>query len=112
MRRAKVPSATTTTTSRPGYLACPACGSGELLPLAVEPGLSGCHSCGSAFDGAIVGTLEQVVGLPDALGKHACEECGHPEMRCLPDGVFHCPACGSEVLPIGPPPSLHESIVE
>ena len=27
------------------------------------------------------------------------EECGHPEMCRLPDGVFHCPACGSEVLP-------------
>ncbi len=78
MRRAKGP---LTTTSRLGHLACPVCGSGELLPLAVEPGLAGCHSCGCAFDGAIVGTLEQVVGLPDALGKHACEECGHPGLR-------------------------------
>jgi hypothetical protein len=24
-------------------------------------------------------------------------------MRRLPDGVQHCPACGSEVLPIGSP---------
>ena len=24
-------------------------------------------------------------------------------MRFLPDGTFHCPACGSEVLPIGTP---------
>jgi hypothetical protein len=39
--------------------------------------------------------------LPEALGKHACE-CGHPEMRLLPGGVFHCPACGSEVVPIEP----------
>jgi uncharacterized Zn finger protein (UPF0148 family) len=45
-------------------------------------------------------TLQQIVALPDALGEHACE-CGHPEMRRLPDGTFHCPACGSEVLPIG-----------
>ena len=44
-------------------------------------------------------TLEQVAALPDAIGGHACE-CGHPEMRRLPDGVFHCVACGSEVLPI------------
>jgi len=44
-------------------------------------------------------TLEQIIALPDALGKHACE-CSHPEMSPLPDGVFHCPACGSEVLPI------------
>jgi uncharacterized Zn finger protein (UPF0148 family) len=43
--------------------------------------------------------LRQITALPDVLGSHACE-CGHPEMRCLPDGVFHCPSCGSEVLPI------------
>jgi len=43
--------------------------------------------------------LRQITDLPDALGGHACE-CGHPEMRCLPDGTFHCPACGSEVHPI------------
>ncbi|HEX2183234.1 MAG TPA: hypothetical protein VHH10_13200 [Rubrobacteraceae bacterium] len=36
------------------------------------------------------------------VGYHACE-CGHPGMRLLPDGVFHCPACGSEVLPIEKP---------
>jgi hypothetical protein len=44
-------------------------------------------------------TLEQISALLDALGKHACE-CGHPEMRHLPDLAFHCPACGAEVLPI------------
>jgi hypothetical protein len=46
----------------------------------------------------VLRTLEQIVALPDALGEHACE-CGHPEMRHLPGGVFHCPACGSEVVP-------------
>jgi ribosomal protein L37AE/L43A len=45
-------------------------------------------------------TLEQIINLPDALGKHPCE-CSHPEMSRLPDGVFHCPSCGSEVLPFG-----------
>ncbi len=44
-------------------------------------------------------TLSQITALPDSLGRHPCE-CGHPEMRRLPDGIFHCPACGSEVLPI------------
>ncbi len=97
MRRAKVPPRTTT--SRPNHLVCPVCGSGELLPR--ESSLAGCDSCGSAFDGAVLGALQQIVALPDALGKHACEECGHPEMRCLPDGTFHCPACGSEVLAAG-----------
>jgi len=43
--------------------------------------------------------LRSIGTLPEALGSHACE-CGHPEMRRLPDGVFHCPACGSEVFPI------------
>jgi DNA-directed RNA polymerase subunit RPC12/RpoP len=47
-----------------------------------------CPVCGS-------GKLE----LRGLLGSHACE-CGHPEMRHLPDGVFQCPSCGSEVFPI------------
>jgi hypothetical protein len=47
--------------------------------------------------------LRSISALPEALGSHACEECGHPEMRLLPDDTFHCPACGSEVLPIGAP---------
>jgi hypothetical protein len=45
-------------------------------------------------------TLRSICALPDALGRHACEECRHPEMRLLPDGTYHCPACGSEVLSV------------
>jgi ribosomal protein L37AE/L43A len=82
--------------SRPGRIVCPACGSGELRLR--EAGLAGCVSCGRDLEGAVLRFLEQLVALPDALGAHACE-CGYPEMRRLPDGVFHCPACGSEVLP-------------
>ncbi len=81
--------------SRPHAIICPLCGMGEL-------GLSGgvrCDSCARVIEGAVLRTLEQVIALPDALGKLACE-CGHPEMRRLPDGVFYCPACGSEVIPI------------
>ena len=44
-------------------------------------------------------TLREIIGLPDALGSRPCEY-AHPEMRVLPDGVFHCPAGGTEVLPI------------
>ncbi len=44
-------------------------------------------------------TLREISKLPGSLGSHACD-CGHPEMRRLPDSVFHCPACGAEVLPI------------
>jgi hypothetical protein len=61
--------------------------------------MAGCDSCGLSVEGALFRTLEQIATLPDAVGAHACE-CGHPEMRRLPDGVFHCPACGSEVLPL------------
>jgi ribosomal protein L37AE/L43A len=90
----KVPSRTM---SRPCSIVCPACGRGELGNR--EHRLDGCDLCGCVFDGAIVGTLEQIAALPDALGKHGCG-CGHPEMRSLPGGVFHCPACGSEVIPL------------
>ncbi len=55
--------------------------------------------CGYAPSRGSLEALRQIISLPDALGKHACEECGHPEMRCLLDGVSHCPGCGSEVLP-------------
>ncbi len=83
--------------SRLHHIICPACGSGELRAWGLE--LAGCDSCGLSVEAAIFRTLEQIATLPDALGAHACE-CGHPEMRRLPDGVFHCPACRSEVLPI------------
>jgi hypothetical protein len=83
-------------TSRPGRIVCPACGSGKLR---VRAGLAGCDCCDCDRDKAILRSIEQIVALPDAIGDHACE-CGHPEMRRLPDGVFHCPACGSEVLPL------------
>ncbi len=91
----KIPSRAT---SKPNSIVCPACGRGELLGTQ-ELELAECDSCGHAFEDAVLRTLEQIVALPDALGEHACE-CGHPEMRRLPDGVFHCPACGSEVVPL------------
>ena len=92
-------------TSRPGRIVCPACGSGELRfrgPTLLQfrrPALAECDSCGRNVDGAVLRVLEQIVALPDAIGDHTCD-CGHPKMRKLPDRVFHCPACGSEVLPL------------
>jgi ribosomal protein L37AE/L43A len=99
-------SCTTTTSSRSGHLVCPACESSELQPQA--HGLASCASCACLFSGTVLNVLARIATLPEARGKHACE-CGHPEMRCLPDGVFHCPACGSEVLPIvgGPISGVH-----
>jgi len=89
---------TSTTPSRPGHLVCPACESGELQPHA--HGLASCAFCDCLFSSAVLKVLAWIAAFPEAQGKHACEECHHPEMRLLPDKVFHCPVCGSEVLPI------------
>ena len=83
--------------SRPDFMICPLCEGAELR--LDGNGSARCDSCVRIVEGAVIETLEQIAGLPDALGEHACE-CGHPEMRRLPDGVFHCPACGSEVVPL------------
>jgi len=48
--------------------------------------------------GATLEALRQITDLPDAVGRHACE-CGHPEMRLLPDATRHCPSCAKEVAP-------------
>jgi transcription elongation factor Elf1 len=83
-------------TSKPNsILFCPACGHGELGTRGLD--LAERDSCGHNVEGAILKTLEQIVALPDAFGELACE-CGNPEMRRLPDSVFHCPACSSEVV--------------
>jgi ribosomal protein L37AE/L43A len=82
------------------HIICPLCEFGELVLLG--PGFARCGSCGLPLLGSMLDTLREIVGLPDALGAHPCE-CGHPEMRRLPDGVYHCPACGSEVLPVEVP---------
>jgi hypothetical protein len=80
--------------SRPGVLICPHCEAGELRPYGIAVG---CDLCGRLVEDGIVRTIGQINALADALGGHACE-CGHHEMRRLPDGVCHCPACGSEVI--------------
>jgi hypothetical protein len=84
--------------SRPDHLVCPACGYGALRPRGPLSRSAECESCCCVFGGGSVVMLKQIVALPDAMGKHACEY-GHPEMRSLPDGTFHCPACRSEVVP-------------
>jgi ribosomal protein L37AE/L43A len=75
---------------------CPSCEAGELS----SGGQGGvqCSLCAFAPSRSFLQALRQIVTLPDALGRHACEECGHPKMRRLPDGVSHCPGRGSEVL--------------
>jgi ribosomal protein L37AE/L43A len=78
---------------------CPRCEIGEIS--AMGSAVASCDFCGRAVDGTILESLQQIVSLPEVIGSHACE-CGHPEMRRLPDEVYWCPACGSEVLPPKP----------
>ena len=54
--------------------------------------------CGCVVSRDVLEIIRQIAALPDAVGGHACE-CGHPEMRLLPNGIYRCPACGSEILP-------------
>lgn len=83
--------------SRTHHIVCPFCESGEIVLLGL--GFARCGSCGMPLIGSMLETLRDIVGLPDAFCGHPCE-CGHPEMRRLPDAVFHCPACGAEVIPV------------
>jgi hypothetical protein len=91
--------------SRFDYLICPQCEAGRLYPSGRNS--MTCQSCGIRLRGAMLETLRCISTLPDALGSHACE-CGHPEMRLLSDGTYHCPACGSEVLPVDVPSAPSE----
>jgi ribosomal protein L37AE/L43A len=81
-------------------LRCPFCEVHELEPSGNDS--ARCTSCGAFLGGALLVTLVQISALPLAVGRHACE-CGHPEMRLLPDGVYRCPACASEVTPVSHP---------
>ena len=83
-------------------LTCPFCSEAELR--AFGRNSLRCDECGGVLGGALLETLSKIVALPEATGGHACE-CGHPEMRRLPDDVYRCPACGSEVTPITAPVS-------
>jgi ribosomal protein L37AE/L43A len=78
-------------------LTCPFCEAHELQPFGSNA--ARCEYCGGILAGALLHTLSSITWLPDAAGRHACER-RHPEMRRLPDGVYRCPACGSEVVPV------------
>jgi ribosomal protein L37AE/L43A len=81
-------------------LTCPVCEAGRLSAFGRES--ARCDSCGCLMGGLVLRMLREITDLPEPTGSHACE-CGHPEMRRLPDGVYWCPACGSEVLPVHSP---------
>jgi ribosomal protein L37AE/L43A len=57
-----------------------------------------CASRDNFLTGTLLETLRHIVDLRDAIGSHACE-CGHPEMKRVPDAGYWCHACSSEVLP-------------
>jgi ribosomal protein L37AE/L43A len=95
------------TASGPSHTVCPFCEADGLVLLG--PGFARCRSCGLPLLGSALQTLLDIAGLPVSLGEHPCE-CGHPEMRELPGGVFHCPACGSEVLPVEIPDTRRKKL--
>src|SRR5215211_3789814 len=82
-------------------LTCPFCEVDELRPFGHNS--ARCGSCGGLLSGTLLETLHKKVKLPDVVGGHACE-CGHPEMRQLPDGVYRCPACGEDLRAAGRAP--------
>lgn len=85
------------TASDTSPLTCPFCEASELSDFGRNS--ARCDACGGVLGGDFLDSLRRIVTLPDTIGRHACE-CGHPEMRRLPDNVYRCPACGSEVLPL------------
>jgi ribosomal protein L37AE/L43A len=78
-------------------LTCPFCEASKLKDFGRNS--ARCYACGGILGGDFLELLRGISVLPDTIGRHACE-CGHPEMRLLPDGVYRCPACGAEVLPL------------
>ncbi|HEV2093636.1 MAG TPA: hypothetical protein VGR18_10770 [Rubrobacter sp.] len=85
------------TASNTSPLTCPFCEASQLADFGWNS--ARCEACGGVLGGDFLGSLRRIVALPESFGRHACE-CGHPEMRLLPDNVYRCPACGSEVLPL------------
>lgn len=85
------------TASNISPLTCPFCEASQLADFGRNS--ARCGACGGVLGGDFLDSLRQIVALPEPFGHHACE-CGHPEMRLLPDNVYRCPACGSEVLPL------------
>src|SRR3712207_7839658 len=61
----------------------------EIYTLSLHDALpiSRCPGCGTVLTGGMLETLWQLAALSRGLGRHACD-CGHPEMRLLPDGVL------------------------
>jgi hypothetical protein len=83
-----------TTGSHP--LRCPFCEVYQPVPSGHDS--MRCPSCGGSLEGELLKTLRQLTGLPGAISRHVCE-CGHPQMRCLPDGCTAARAVGRRFVP-------------
>lgn len=83
--------------SRSEALVCPRCEVSRVTHFSPEaPRCDFCHRTVHEEDFTV---LRQIASLVEAPGSHRCE-CGHPEMRMLPDRVFWCPSFGSVVTPV------------
>ena len=68
-----------TTSSRPEYLVCPVCESGELQPQARN--LASCALCDCLFSGAVLKVLAQIAALAEAQGNHVAKILKKLELR-------------------------------
>ena len=75
---------------------CPGCDRYELGM--VSQSQARCFRCGFSVDGQMLDILLEIIYVAVAIGRHACQECEHPQMKLLPGAVLHCPACRSEVV--------------
>jgi ribosomal protein L37AE/L43A len=87
-------------------LICPFCA--EAAPRSFGRNSARCEDCGGVLSEELLVALHQIAMLPAAGGRHACE-CGHPEMRLLPDGVYRCPTCVADVTPSSAGPRTWKS---
>jgi hypothetical protein len=60
-------------------LTCPICEAYELR--AFGHNSARCDSCGGLLSGALLGTMQGIIGLPDAVGGHA--------WVCVPNATLH-----------------------
>ena len=80
------------------YVCCPLCERGKMIQ--IYPIMARCTGCWGTISNGFFEALRQIGNPPEAEGKHPCE-CGHSEMRRLPDGAYRCPSCGSGIAHAG-----------
>jgi ribosomal protein L37AE/L43A len=89
-------------------LVCPLCESSGLQY--DDQSVARCTGCNRTLGGAMLEPLKQIVALPDIVGSHPCE-CGHPEMRRLPDGVLSARLAVLRFYPSRPPGPFPDGVM-